>query len=190
MVIFAAALTAAVVALLVWGISTHDERTFQLACATPPSGIADYTGKCFEVRWVGLPITVSSNGDRSQQAALLDEIDAMNAALKMRALVPAKDGQVGQAHVYFNVAPWPAMPHAGATTTHYFAGTFAVRAEVRVVNVALEHSLHTVLFHELGHVLGLADDDYAGVAMSVPPGTRLSDHDVRALRDAYPDARY
>jgi len=191
MLILFGCLTVVVVGLLVFGIARHTEPTWQHACAMEPTGIADYAGDCFEVRWERLPITVSSNGDDDQRELLRDAIDSLNDDLGIEALVMAVPAEEAQAFVEFGVAPFPAMRDSGGTTTHYFRDRKAVRAEVRIVNVVLIDQLFAVLRHELGHVVGFADDDYSGVLMSDPtyPGNSLSDYDVRAFRSVYGAAK-
>jgi hypothetical protein len=47
---------------------------------------------------------------------------------------------------------------------------------------------YAILTHACGHVIGLADENYPGVVMSVPTdiGKQFSDYDVDAIQDMYP----
>jgi len=191
MLIFTVCLTAVVIGLLIFGISRHTEPTFQRACATEPSGIADYKGDCFDVRWAKLPVLVSSNGDADQREALAYAMRGVNRDLRRTALRAAEPGEAAQAVFLFNAAPLKVMPHPGAVTTHYFRDGLAVRSETRVINVVLYGIIDGILRHELGHVLGFEDDPYRGVMMSYPTdiGKPLSDYDVKAFRAVYGGAR-
>lgn len=184
-----AIILAAAVGLWVYGVSTHDEPTLQSACATAPTGIADYTKNCFEVRWKDLPIEVTAPLDVNDRELLNNVVEAVNddLGLKRVAFRVLPQGETGTVSIDFHALPIAAMKRSGEVTTHYFTDSMAVRAEIRIINVAFDESRFAVLYHALGHVIGLADENYRGVAMSVPPelGAPYSDYDIDALREIY-----
>lgn len=194
LLIFFAVLFTAVVVLLAVFIPRHTEAYLLHACARS-DGSADYAGDCFDVTWKDLPIIIGADPAFSptedQLKVLKENVAAANRQLKAEFYQLAAEGETPQVVVQFNQAFDETLREPGGETMHWFENSLAVRSEIRIVNVALMQDLYAVLYHEMGHGIGLADDDYAESAMCVPvsDGSMYSDYDVRHLRETYRTSR-
>ncbi len=150
-------------------IPRHTEPGLLKACRKESTGEALYSGSCFELEWERRgPHTVSSNNRELAE----DLIDVTNRMLGCKAFVYSDVPGENDVIMLFDTIPVPGeLPgHGGGVTTHYLSkADKVVSATVKIANLVLEQDIYSAGIHELGHVAGLAHDDFKSSIMRDPP---------------------
>lgn len=204
------ALFIAALVTISYAVSTHTEPVWLFACPTV-GGAAEYTEPvegstqraCDDpqpVRWRSsdFPLTVQASSARGHlspldRRVLEGALRAFNAQVGFHAFALSLDIPFPQVSIVLHVPTEAGAP--AATVRHWLRddGTI-VAAMVEVGNVPDDATLHVVLLHEAGHVVGLAHDEWVGSLMSATtleggsphrPPARLTDLDRAELRTVY-----
>jgi hypothetical protein len=181
---------ALMVALITYGVMSHREPGLLKACAVAPSYYADLSGDCQELKWDLLPVQIRAvNASADELDIFYHAIEAANTRLGFKALeaAPGADNVM-----VFGEMPPPGLKLAeGAVTQYWLRGEYIDRAEVRIFNIVFPDILYISVYHELGHVLGLAHDDYSDSAMFISPrrDSVYSDSDRALLRELYKESQ-
>lgn len=194
-IIIAIVIAIITIALLIFGISTHEEPGFD--DTFPPWNRED------------LPLKVSCVGythDRSPDCFVaLDVMETINARLGFHALhhVTMPDEIPVNTKIIIgvpqNTGPGKGQDdegnlfHAGENTALYSSGGKATRCEIRASNTGFDPMLWLVIYHGFGHCFGLAHDDFERSIMrplqrefeaaKFPPW--FTDYDRSLIRDRY-----
>ncbi len=196
--------------LLVAACQPAQDNGFLTACDTAVPGPLDLDGECYEVTWPSTPLTVWAGVDEGY-------IDGDPGEVTQRAINrwehrrPFSDQDLfivvaepydADVVVVMNSIPEPDALDALGDARFWRESSGRLRAGVRTYNTASTAQLECVLFHELGHVLGLAHDEFGpmrpdGCGEPCDPSdvecmegvglvdVRVSDGDHRRLNRAY-----
>ncbi len=149
-----------------------------------------------DVRWsksqFPLSVTTSSRGERTKDANVAEAISNVNSQMGFRAFVlwSADADKDPAVQVALDVPAERGWMDAGGDVRFNRASTGVLSAAVRTCNAGDIATLHKVLVHEFGHVLGLAHDDFEDSAMwpdiaGERLGLRFTDGDRGIVRRLY-----
>ena len=181
------------------GIRVHQDPGLQKVCFDSV-GHAHYKVEpnckvLKELRWTKnqfpLSVTTSNRGEPTRDANVAEAISNVNSQMGFKAFTlwgpdADKDATV---NVTLDVPAERNWTDAGGQVRHARANG-VMRATVQVTNIGDIATLHRVLVHEFGHVLGLAHDDFEDSAMwptisGDRLGARFTDGDCSAIRKLY-----
>jgi predicted Zn-dependent protease len=183
---FSVVLLVVVVGLLAYFIPRHTEAGLLSGCAQEPARSVDLYGKCFELKWRSLPVAVRADSANEKQLELFrSAVRDINRRLGFTALVERSDAENT---VAFNQMPITGLPGESGVTMFWVDQDNTLRhTRTAIFNLVFPDILYIAVYHELGHVLGLAHDDYEESVMykHTRTGTIFSDYDRKLLRELY-----
>lgn len=192
-------LTVVVIVLLVVGISTHTEAGIQRVCWRP-DGVAVYapcgvptmdSDRLSEPRVIeedlvwpsGVPITIAvraHSGSADDLAQALGTVGASvelwNDQLGFEAFRITSEGPAATVLIW-GVPSDATGTSEGGSCSHRRSASGVLTAEVAIIHVATTRLAYLVTVHELGHLIGLAHDDFSASPMY--PTTRDDTEDER-----------
>ena len=178
------------------GCTRAEDNGFLTGCGEAP-GPVDLTGECYPIIWPTTPLTVAvepGHEEEVERAMREWERQVDRDLFKRVAWEPTAD-------VLVTINECCSDTVLGATS-FYIQPDGSMTSDVRTFNAPTAAQLDCVLFHELGHVLGLAHDDYGPMRYGAcgetcDPGdlacddfpsltdVRVTDGDRRRLREVY-----
>lgn len=190
--------------LLVIGCTRAQDNGFLTGCDTP-SGEVDLDGECYDVTWPSVPLTLYANGEREALERAVERWERRRPFQHqdLFEILPPTSPTPVTADVTVNarVTAPAGSDVLGDTRFYHFGGRLT--SDVRVFRTAFASQTECIIFHELGHVLGLAHDDFGPMrvdacALECDPGdieciddtlnlvdVRVTDGDHRRLNDVY-----
>lgn len=165
MIVVAALVAIAAIILVVVGVTTHTEAGMMRVCWNT-TRTADYQAQCEtpeEIVWPTnqIPLQVyEPTGSRSVDAA----IEAANFQIGCEVL-ERSDSPSADVQVFLNEPAQVERDRSGGNTLHFLESSGRMRASIATMLIANGAAQTRVIHHELGHVLGLAHDDFESSAM-------------------------
>jgi len=164
------AFTLVVGALLIFGVCTHTEAGLMEICWTERGqalyGDSDCSGREVEpIRWDHVPIIVGVRSyiDDAQELARAERIAASEAQLWNTQLgfsaFRISTEESPDVTIVWGTPTEVGETQEGGAVSHLFRGN-RLTADVTISAIAIDSGAARVTFHELGHVLGLAHDDF------------------------------
>lgn len=185
-IVVATVIFAVTLVLLVFALSKHDEPGLLAVCWE--DGKAHYTGcqtpteplqwnkRDFPLRVAVLPVDNQPTTEGESTARLV--VRDWNSQLRFQAFAPELV-QPSEANVFlFYGTAYDPSNHEGGDTSHRMLRN-RMQASVHVASVSTNVIEYRILFHEMGHVLGLAHDPFPASAMY--PNTLESSEDDLVL---------
>jgi len=178
------------------GIRPHKDPGLQMACFDS-NGAAHYspTKACKamkEIRWAKsqFPLTVSvmAGAEQVNSGSVKTAVENFNRQLGFGALV--LNQQNASVQLILDAPSEPGWIDAGGDVRFRRNAAGVLSASMRICNPGDIATLHKVLLHEFGHVMGLAHDDFEDSAMwptigGERLGLRFTDGDRAILRRLY-----
>jgi len=197
MVVAFGLVTIAALVLLIVGVSTHKEAGLLKVC-WGSNGNAIYRGcqvPTEDLIWTqGLPIKLKVQGYdndpeelRHAKDTVQSAADFWNRQLGFQAIKVVNDNSYDALLVWGTPSTGP---NEGGHVSHYSLISGGLSAKADIVHTATLRLSYLVTIHELGHVLGLADDDYEASPMNAVTKEfagvlQVSGYDRAILRDRY-----